>query len=521
MESESYEAHWRTAQNDAVPYSKDFPEVVTLAVELLNGGKNPTVIDLHLNMVGDHVHLNYQDDGGGCSFAEAQERLFHWAALQSVNGKSMYGHGTKKFLAKCNDYNKIEFAIRSRIAGERKINEWVGPYRGTLTKHDIKTSEDYPDFPEHGFELEVKIPIDRFQDLKSPKAIFSALKELICSRKSQETLTKVEFCVTVQQGETMECEDSKTHGWKSLQETIATHPRCRHLLHKEEPLYAGVTMVFDSYTTGDLEQIEGFPVYGRMGGGTSTRVHCANEDTMIEAISWYDIHPLKVHPSHWHRIDFVRFVPDSSADVSKLPQPATTKVQYRHESPEWKAAVAAQNKIYKENAEALKLPSKKDLKATPPAEPSGSSSPSTSSDPVGQAPPVSENPETIFDDAMMNDYFLQLRGLGKSPQRYSLPKWYSCEDLIVFKEGGLTQLITYRKRQRGELDEDLEKAHTALAHFANRSGLKKEQIHMTFFLNLKGKKAEERITEFKEKAHKMSPTIYPLIERISFRPISA
>jgi hypothetical protein len=58
MESESYEAHWRAAENDAVPYPKDFPEWITMLIELLNGGKNPSEISLRLILNKDGTIIN-------------------------------------------------------------------------------------------------------------------------------------------------------------------------------------------------------------------------------------------------------------------------------------------------------------------------------------------------------------------------------------------------------------------------------------------------------------------------------
>jgi hypothetical protein len=557
VESESYDALWRAASCDAVPYHKDFPEWYTMLVELLNGGKNPTEVSISLEIFPDdnEVKFRYLDNGFGSTFSEVQERFFTWASCGSVNGKSIYGHGTKKFLAKSGPIT-MPFTIRSRFKGENKINEWVGPYKGSKTKHDIKQIEG---FPAHGFEIEFTMEIDRLGSLNTKETAFNAIKEIICSRKKQSTLDSIKFIVEVQdyyvtedmeEGDDFEepiLEDSITNKWKSLHTTLAEHRDARLLYETTVEIVPGkVRMHYLSYTTGLLAEIPGFPVYGNMGGGKSTRIHCFNEDTMIEAHPWWDMLNVAVHPSQWHRTDFAYFEPIDPTNkdhVDALPQPATTKVAFRYESGVWITACNKIRDIYKVNNKALMLPSKEALKsaaaaaaAASAAAASGgavagtsstaattattatgatntntgtSATTSSSSTVVNVAPPV-------YTNTTMNDLFKKFQVQGKTPLKYILPKWYSCEDPIAYKQGDKHVLTFYRERQKGDISNDLEKAYIALSRYANENNVTLQNIEMVFCLHLKTG-GSAKIKEFETLQAKMSPTVYPFARAIKFK----
>ena len=542
MNSDSYKAHWRAAANDAVPYCpNDFPEWLALTVELLNGGKKPSTIQQRLNLSGGKVYYRYRDDGEGCTIAEANARLLQWAAVAAVDGKSVYGHGTKKFLAKCGDYETLKFKIRSRAKGERKIVEWSAPYAGTDTHWDLV---EISEFPKNGFEIEVEISLEKLGTFTTPEKAFEALKEIVCARKQQALLSSVAFEIEVQaNGVTVKKEDSKTHGWKSFQETIATDPNCKLLLHKVIPFVEGkVLLEYDSYTTGVLACIPGFSVYGKMTGGVGTRIHIANEDTMIEAHSWFALREVSVHPSKWHRVDFARFVPvdpTNKEHIQALPAPATTKVQYRHESESWQKFKVIVKNLYEENKKALELPPKEDLKASTPASATttpqlrgtrtpASSSPTSSSPAtpffVARSPPseptptpVEEIPVQTFENTTLNELYLKYQAAGKSPERHAIPSWLGCkEDLLSYQENGKTHLVFYRQRLKGALSEDIEKAYVVLARFANDKKLPMDKILMVFCLHVKSG-IRERSAEFELVKKRMNPVVYPYINCLQLK----
>jgi hypothetical protein len=539
MSSESYEAHWRAAACDAIPYHKDFPEWYTMTIELLNGGKKPTEVSQSMNFCGDKVLYRYRDNGSGCTIPEANTRLLQWASVTAVDGKSVYGHGTKKFLAKCGDYATLNFKIRSRAKGEKKIVQWSGPYKGRDTHWDLVEIED---FPPHGFEIEVEISASKLGAHHTPLKAFEALKEIICARKQQSRLSSIRFSLEVlENGVLVKKEDSVANGWKSFEETLATNPACKMLLSRTVPFNEGkVNLEYASYTTGTLTQIPGFPTYGLMTGGVGTRVHIANEDTMIEAHPWWDLHKVSVHPSKWHRVDFARFVPVDPTNLehlAALPDPATTKVAFRYESPKWQQFVKIVKELYEANKADLSLASKESMKATPPVTPAlhprtprGSSAPGSPATsffaPRDSSPRVAPEPTPVpvepivpqpFETSTMNDLFVKYRDEGKTPSRYEIPNWLGCsEPLMVYTEAGKTVLVFYRQRQRGPLSEDLEKAYVALSRYANEKKMSPEHLTMIFCLHLKSA-PKERVNEFEACKKQMIPTVYPYIGSLQLK----
>lgn len=558
--SESYSALWRSAQNDVVPNHKDFPQWFTMLVEVLNGGKTPTNVNINLEIMEETVNFKYMDTGYGSNFESMQDRFFTWASTQSVSGDSIYGHGTKKFLAKSGDYDTLEFTIRSRAKGEKKINEWVGPYKGTKTKHDIRSSEELPDFPKHGFELEFTMDINRLGPLNTKQAAFNAIKEIICTRKKQETLDSIHYNVTVQDyvitpeiearahelkitvedlfdtdDELVQpiSEDSIDDEWQSLETVLAEHGAL--LLDTTVDLVPGKTRLrYKSYTTLLMEQVPGFPVYGRMGGGVSTRVHAFNQNTMIEAHPWWDLMDVKVHPGKWHRIDFAYFEaidPKNEDHVKALPQPATTKVAYGYESPAWKMFVEKVHTIYAQNTASLALTPKETLKAAAAAAAAEAAAEAAATgddgssggvplprdaDGDGEASVVGVDPSE-FKKAAMDKLFKKLKNQGKEPRKFQLPKWYSCEDLIVYTEAdGKMKVIFYRNRQKGDISDDLEKAYVSLSRFMNECHVAAANVEMLFCLEAK-KGGDKRKAEFDTVKVKMAQAIYPNIGLINFR----
>lgn len=536
MSSESYEAHWRAAACDAIPYHKDFPEWYTMTIELLNGGKKPTEVSQTMNFYDDKVLYRYRDNGFGCTVSEANTRLLQWASVTAVDGKSVYGHGTKKFLAKCGDYATLNFKIRSRAKDEKKIIQWSGPYKGRDTHWDLV---DIADFPEHGFEIEVEISASKLGTYHTPLKAFEALKEIVCARKHQSLLSSIRFSVEVlENGLLVKKEDSLANGWKSFEETIATNPSCRLLLHTVLPFSEGkVNLEYTSYTTGTLTQIPGFPTYGVMTGGVGTRAHVANEDTMIEAHPWWDLLKVSVHPSKWHRVDFARFVPVDPTNpehLNALPEPATTKVAYRYESAKWQQFVKMVKELYETHKADLLLSSKESMKVTPPTPPVGPRTPRVAPAPSGGSTAVlffaPRTPEPVpepvpvepvvpqpFENSTMNDLFAKYRAEGKNPTRYEIPNWLGCsEPLMVYKEGEKTVLVFYRQRQRGPLSEDLEKAYVALSRYANEKKVAPESLTMIFCLHLKSA-PKERVNEFEACKKQMIPSVYPYIGSLQLK----
>jgi hypothetical protein len=254
--------------------------------------------------------------------------------------------------------------------------------------------------------------------------------------------------------------------------------------------------------------------------------------------------------------------------IAALPEPATTKVAYRYESDSWRAFVSLMRRIYQEHKKELELPAKKDLKS--PALQSASNAPSTAASPVvggssaatpvlqsfkpatpviKGALPVSTKEEhlekirqiqlkdmngsgltaaapapapapaatiqkveaSIFENVTLNEKYKVLLREKKNPKPYRLPKWLKCEDLLTYEDNGKVKCIFYRERQKGELEDDIEKAHIALARFANERKLTPSQVSMDFCLHSKNV-ISKHTSAFNEIKVRMIPSHYPFIQ---------
>ena len=345
-----YKANWRIAGSDVVPYSKDYSEWLTMLVEVLNGQKNATNVWLEFGLSESAFSFTYTDDGDGCTFADASARLLSWASIGAANGDSIYGHGTKKFLAKSGDY-EMQFVIRSRPKGAKSkaVLEWTGPYKGLKTKYE--TVDDVPDFPSHGFQI-VLNAVDRTKLGKhsEPATLQKVVQEIIRTRKNQSVLNRIQYTVTVREvdaeGSTMYDRVETSKDWTSFFEYLRSNETVQKNPVKTVEIVPGkVTLEFHSMRvpqhTHDKEfhtkLMNIFPTYGDFSGGNAARVHCSNDGTMIEACPFTEVYGRATHSSMYHTVEFAFFSTMGGKDDHKyLPQPGTTKVQYRYETPIWK-----------------------------------------------------------------------------------------------------------------------------------------------------------------------------------------
>jgi hypothetical protein len=169
-------------------------------------------------------------------------------------------------------------------------------------------------------------------------AIFLAIKEIIRTRMSEETLRRVKFVLEVKPlGSKILTEDSHTNNWHSLQ------------WHMEEMVRTGDATVcyqnsFDSDgiswnmkhyyivpsgQTNFLTKGE-FPTYGHKNQACS-RAHIALNGRMIEAVPIHRL--LEREATHNSLNGHIVFVNFTSADLDKMPQPSTTKVSLYDKDP--------------------------------------------------------------------------------------------------------------------------------------------------------------------------------------------
>jgi hypothetical protein len=515
-----YKANWRIAGSDVVPYSKDYSEWLTMLVEVLNGQKNASNVWLEFSLSGSSFSFTYTDDGDGCTFADASARLLSWASIGAVNGDSIYGHGTKKFLAKSGDY-EMPFVIRSRPKGAKSkaVLEWTGPYKGLKTKYE--TVDEVPDFPSHGFQIVLNV-VDRTKLGKHSEAssLQKVIQEIIRARKSQGVLNTIQYTVTVREvddeGSMMYDKTETSKDWTSFFQYLRSNDAVQKNTVKMVEIVPGkVTLEFHSMRvpqhTHDKEfhakLMNIFPTYGDFSGGNAARVHCFNEGTMIEACPFTEVYGRATHSSMYHTVEFAFFSTMCGGDAHKyLPQPGTTKVQYRYETPIWKEFIRLAMEFRKTKTLPQPLPQ-------PLPEPQPQPQPEPRPDP----PPVPWPQAGMFAVQILNDRKKTLEENGATVAKYLPPAWIQFSEILVATLHDKVSLETFKERQKGDLTDDVHKAYTVLSYYANQYGIAAENLKFTLKFKLKNKtESKKRIVEFNDILKEMNPVVYPYCECLRF-----
>ena len=512
-----FRAQWRIASADVVPYSKDYSEWVTMIVELLNGQKNAENVYLDFVLSPSKMSFTYTDDGDGCTHDEAQKRLLSWASKTSANGDSIYGHGTKKFLAKSGDYD-MEFAIRSRPKGAKSkaILEWTGPYLGLKTKHELLDVVE--DFPDHGFQIHIcSMNRDKLGAHSAAKDLRVAIQEIIRVRKAQSILDRVTYTVKIQEededGDVIYDSTDDSTDWTSFFEYLNQSEAVAKIEPKAVEIVPGKislqfhTMFVPKHTENKefhTEMMSAFPTYGNFSGGNAARVHCSNNGTMIEALPFTEFYGRATHSSMYHTIQFAFFqTMGGKDDHLYLPQPGTTKVQYRYETPIWKEFVRLVRDFPK-------------TKPAPVAAPPTPTPSSSGQDPV----PEITGP---FSSHVLMERKKRADEEGADTQRYYPPAWIQFSEVLVVQAGDSISMETFKERQKGDLKDDIYKAYTVLSSYANDNSILAENLTFTLvFKGLKNKsESKKRSTEFTEILDEMNTLIYPYKSCLKFKMLEA
>jgi hypothetical protein len=515
-----FRAQWRIAAADVVPYSKDYSEWMTMSVELLNGQKNADNVCLEFVLSPNKLSFTYTDDGDGCTHEQAQARLLSWASKSSANGDSIYGHGTKKFLAKSGDYD-MPFSIRSRPNGAKSkaILEWTGPYLGLKTKHELL--DVVPDFPEHGFQIHIpSMDRGKLGAHSAAKDLRVAIQEIIRVRKSQSILNRITYTVKIREededGEVIHDSTDKSDEWISYFEYLYKSEAVIKIEPKTVEMVPGkVTLQFHTMfvpkPTEDkafhTKMLAVFPTYGNFSGGNAARVHCSNNGTMIEALPFTEFYERATHSSMYHTVQFAFFNTMGGKDDHKhLPQPGTTKVQYRYETPIWKDFVRMARDFPK-------------AKPVPAAEPAPAAEPLPA-----PAPAV---PEPIIAGPFTSHVLMQRKKRaddeGSTTNKYSPPAWIQFSEVLVVQTGDDVAMETFKERQKGDLKDDVYKAYTVLSCYANEKSILAENLTFTLmFKGLKNKsESKKRSTEFTEILDEMNAVVYPYKGCLKFKMMEA
>lgn len=520
-----YGALWRAARCENVVRVGKYTDWMMLLVEILNGNKNAKNIWFKFKLNTDGTfNFKYRDDGEGCSQQEAKDRLLEWAAASSVNGDSIYGHGTKAFLAKSGEFEEPTpswWKIRSRAKGanSKALNVWTGPYLGLQTHTD---TEDDETFPTHGFEIALtgRSREELLGSYQASDLILKGIREIIRVRKSQRILDKITFHLEVVDEAGKSSVMDSTGGWTSYHEHIRRNPKVKCTMeNRVAPLNGGKCemRVWKYEVPGQRSDpqfhkklMDEFPVFGDFGGAFAARVHQFNEDTMIEATAYGDLYEeRKTHSTIYDLVEFVEFHPvgDRKEGLKALPQPTTTKVQYRKNTP-----------VYREFKQIMKQWRVAKPTATKPVTPSAAAAPE-------QVAPVADDASSensVVEEAtnaILERRISELKAAAKSVEKVSLPKWLSDKTQEYICMDGMTpgtlQVEHYRTRVKG-LKDDILKANVVLQHIANSRGLGPGSVTMKFiYPRLKTGQAK-REKEIADTVKELLPSNYPFRDRITF-----
>ena len=334
--SEDYAALWRASANEAVPYTDDFPEALLVLPEWWDGAigqGNATQIITRVKFLdNERCTISVTDNGVG---VKNHTRLLHWAAKESTSNIHRNGHGTKKALTKFHpDYATAKWDIKFRLKDQNAV-KIVAPFRGSETLINTIENDETTLFPS-GTEISTEFNLSILGKYNNPNSLLLALKELVCTRMSDEIIRKTEFIVITEKENIILNESSLRHNWHSF------HWHMNEMAQKKQAKNTRKDIInidggyweLDEYeisingnTPYDLKK--NFPTYGHKNMNCS-RVHISLIGRMIEAIPYYKLWPdCETNHNRFNgRIAFVNFVLNNETDFEKLPMPCTTKVSF-------------------------------------------------------------------------------------------------------------------------------------------------------------------------------------------------
>ena len=386
MSTEEYHALWRSSAHEAVPYTEDFPQALLVLPELSDGsigqGKATKII-FRISLNGEDSKLSIIDDGVGI---RNERRLLQWAAAKATSNIHRNGHGTKKCLTKWEpNYEKARWTIRWRLPG-KNLQTTEGPFRGYSPDFVVDDEgKDTETLMPSGCEISIGFSaISVLGDLaNNPKALNTAIKEIIQTRYSEYTLANTEFILDISHSSKPKgliC-SSKKEKWHSFKTCVINSIKngVMKKLHETRSDIEGGYYTIEIYyiTVGGKEAFElkkEFPKYG-FRNMRSSRAHISLDGRMIEAVPIYKLMGDESNHNDYNGYKvFVDFVPNTKDDFTRLPVPCTTKVSLYENDPIYKAFILkfketfgpVERKIFKEEKLALKK-KKTAEKATAPA----------------------------------------------------------------------------------------------------------------------------------------------------------
>ena len=347
MSTDEYHALWRSSAHEAVPYTDDFPAALLVLPELIDGAigqGNATKVNITLNLNKENSRLTVTDNGGGI---RNERRLFQWAAVKATDNIHRNGHGTKKCLTKWEpDYIKAKWCIKWRNL-KKNLQEAKGPFFGKDT--NVKENEENVTIlMPSGCEISIEFSAEAILHGLATKSteLFKAIKEIIQTRYSEETLLKTEFVIEITNSEegvnssTKSSRKDKWHSFKKCVEdsvasgTVAKLDESRHTF--PGGCYTVEVFYITPKGTNTFSLKNEFPKFG-LKSMKSSRVHISLDGRMIEAMPIYQLMNREANHNDYNGyIIFVDFIPNTKEDFDKLPVPCTTKVSLYDNNPVFK-----------------------------------------------------------------------------------------------------------------------------------------------------------------------------------------
>ena len=351
MTTEEYHALWRSSAHEAVPYTDDFPEALLVLPELCDGSigqGNASRITIQISLDGENSKLKVTDNGGGI---RNERRLLAWAASKATSNIHRNGHGTKKCLTKWEpNYEKAAWTICWRLPG-KNLQTTTGPFKGYSPDSIIDDEgADTIRLMPSGCEISIGFNAQSILgDLENnPDGLYTAIREIIQTRYSQETLSKTEFILDISHplNTKLVSRSSKKEKWNSFKTCVINSiknnivKKLHESTHQIDGGYYTIEIYFievDGKTSFALKKE--FPKYG-LKSMRSSRAHMSLDQRVIEASPIYQLLGLEANHNDYNGYKvFVNFVPNTKDDFAKLPVPCTTKVSLYENDPVYKKFV--------------------------------------------------------------------------------------------------------------------------------------------------------------------------------------
>jgi hypothetical protein len=365
--SDEYKGLWRLSAKESVLYNDDFPEPILVLPELWDGaigqGKATRVITTFKHCEDGMWVGIVEDNGSGIT---NERRLKSWAASKSVDNIHRNGHGSKKALTKfMPEYETADFTLEWRGTRNPNLQRMNAPFLGDDTPIKDDEGDDTTTLMPHGTRWTFKfdpavLKLNTADGVKSRNfrefpSLMSALTEVLLSRYDEVTLSRVEFQFQLESltGRPFTWSSRGAHSLRWHVDAAVALGHAEKLIHHELPIEGG-TRIFDHYRItvpgkNKYPLKDEFPFYGQK-NMRSSRVHTALAGRMIEAIPYHRVFGREApHNDFNGLIGFVNFVPTTTTDFEKMPQPAATKVSFWPSDPRFEAFITSLAPCIREN----------------------------------------------------------------------------------------------------------------------------------------------------------------------------